>query len=91
MRVAHTLTSLAAFALLAAPLVSVAAEEPAQGQAAGEAKEAKKAKPKKICKTVANTGFRTGARKCKTQEEWDAEAAQGVTDMDIRAKGNQVN
>lgn len=91
MRLAPALTAFAAISLLAAPVASVAAEEPAQGQAEGETKEPKKAKPKKICKTVANTGFRTGARKCKTQEEWDAEAAQGVTDMDIRAKGNQVN
>ena len=39
-------------------------------------------------KQIANTGFRTAARKCKTKEQWDAEEAQAVTDMDIRAKGN---
>ncbi|MCL4671999.1 MAG: hypothetical protein KJZ64_03485 [Sphingomonadaceae bacterium] len=86
MRVAPLLSAMAAISLFAAPVVAAADEEPKPTQASGG--EEKKAKPKKICKQVANTGFRTAARKCKTKEEWDAEEAQAVTDMDIRAKGN---
>lgn len=86
MRLVSALSAAAALCLLANPIVAAANEEPKEAQASGG--EEKKAKPKKICKQIANTGFRTAARKCKTQAEWDAEEAQGVTDMDIRAKGN---
>lgn len=86
MRLPTALSAAAALGLLATPVLATANEDPASTQAAGG--EEKKAKPKKICKQIANTGFRTAARKCKTKEEWDAEEAQAVTDMDIRAKGN---
>ena len=86
MRLATALSAAAALGLLATPILAAATEEPKEAQAAGG--EEKKAKPKKICKQIANTGSRTAARKCKTKEQWDAEEAQAVTDMDIRAKGN---
>lgn len=59
----------AAMALV--PNVATAASDGEQDQAP-EA-EAKKEKPKRICRQIRNTGFRTASRVCKTQEQWDAQ------------------
>lgn len=46
---------------------------------------AKPAKPKKICRSDANTGSRLKGRTCKTQEQWDAQPQD--VGSDVRMNG----
>ncbi|QKG71492.1 PepSY domain-containing protein [Erythrobacter mangrovi] len=81
MRLNRVLMSFAAVALV--PTVAFAAVDGEQDQAP-EA-EAKKEKPKRICRQIRNTGFRTASRICKTQEQWDAQdRAINGEELDIK-------
>lgn len=53
--------------------------------------EKKKPKPKLICRTIRNTGFRTGARQCKTQDDWNDEDTKVENGEDLRMKTGTLN
>ncbi|MEI4508192.1 hypothetical protein WBQ88_12675 [Sphingopyxis sp. CCNWLW253] len=55
-----------------------AAEAPAPTTAA-----AKPAKPKKICRSEADTGTRMKTRTCKTQEQWDNQQQNVGNDLRV--------
>lgn len=86
MRITSMLSAVAALGLLATPLAATAADEAKSEQAA--AGEQGSAKPTRVCKQIKNTGSRTAARKCKTQEQWDAEEASAANSADYRTGGN---
>lgn len=88
MRFNSAFLGLAALPLIASP--ALALNEVGQSSPLAAAEE-KKAKPKKICRQIQNTGFRTAARQCKTQEQWDKQQAEGVSDQEMRAKTGQMN
>lgn len=75
----------------AAPASEPAAPAPAPAPAPATA-ETKAADPnQRICKNIAMTGSRLGARKvCKTRQEWAlaAEAARAQTSNNIRRSGS---
>ena len=55
--------------------LSAAAADAATSQTATEtAAPAKPAKPKLICRRIADTGSRLAERECRTQEDWDRQA-----------------
>jgi hypothetical protein len=52
-----------------------------------QTEQAKKKKPKKICRdNSATTGSRIGKRVCKTEEEWAADADR--QEVDVKARGS---
>lgn len=53
--------------------------------------DAKPEKPKRICRTIRNTGMRTNARQCKTQEQWERYDSDPATDQDLQMKTGQIN
>ncbi len=78
------MTSLIAAMLLAgAPTANAAATTEAASStaqttaapAANAGKKSRTARAPKVCKTIPITGSRTGARICKTQEEWNGQLA----------------
>src|SRR3546814_8316579 len=73
----------------AAPATAPKAGETAQVQVQQPDKE--KAKPKLICRTIRNTGFRTAARQCKTQDDWEEEDAKVENGEDLRLKTESLN
>ena len=62
-------------------LIPTAAAAADQGDATASATDAAKPKPRKICREEARTGTKFTTRTCKTQDEWDAEAAKAVVPM----------
>lgn len=63
---------------------------PGEAQAEGKP-DAKSEKPKLVCRTIRNTGFRTAARQCKTQEQWERSDSEAATDQDLQMKTGQIN
>lgn len=86
MRFSPMLCAVATLGLLTTPLAATVTDEAKSEQATGD--ERASAKPAKVCKQIKNTGSRTAARKCKTQEQWDAEEAGAANSADYRAGGN---
>ena len=85
-------TSAIAMLLQAIPATEAGATNPAQAEAKSEAKqEAKPEKPTKICRTIRNTGMRTLARQCKTQDQWEKSDSEAATDQDLQLKTGQLN
>ena len=97
-------TALAVASLITLPAAHLSAEtgkDTATGEAvsatagtepaADEKTQAKKEKPKKVCRMIRNTGFRTAARVCKTQQQWDREDSGGVSDQEIRVQAGSLN
>ncbi len=80
---------LAALALVAVALPGNAF---AQDQKTVEAKPAKAAKPRNICRRDANTGTRMAKQTCHTAEEWaqiDGAGSNAASDaMDRQRRGN---
>ncbi|MGH6697418.1 hypothetical protein [Sphingopyxis sp.] len=62
--------------------LSAAAPEAAEA-AAPTTTTAKPAKPKKICRSDADTGSRLKTRTCKTQEQWDNQQRDVGNDVRI--------
>lgn len=83
--------------LLAAPPAAdgtTPATEPKAGETAQvqvQQPEKEKPKPKLICRTIRNTGFRTAARQCKTQDDWEEEDAKVENGEDLRLKTGSLN
>jgi ribosome recycling factor len=79
------ISALAASLALAIPAAAAEQVESAEKKAEAE-------KPKKICRTIRNTGFRTAARQCKTEEQWkmDQERADG-SDLQTKNDSYQPN
>ena len=75
------------FAALVLAVPAVAAEPAEQAE-----KKAGADKPKKICRTIRNTGFRTAARQCKTEQQWkmEEERADG-SDLQTKNDSYQPN
>lgn len=73
----------------ATPAAEPKAGETAQAQVQQPDKE--KPKPKLICRTIRNTGFRTAARQCKTQDDWQEEDAKVENGEDLRMKTGSLN
>ena len=69
----------------AEPATEVAGTEAARGAGTDTAK---KDKPKKICRTIRNTGMRTAARQCKTETQWLAEQERSVDGLELEAKSD---
>ncbi|WP_422061416.1 hypothetical protein [Sphingopyxis sp.] len=63
------------FSLLISLALSAAAPEAATSQPTGETTAVpEKAKPKLICRRIADTGSRFSERECRTQEDWNRQA-----------------
>ncbi|MCP5396884.1 MAG: hypothetical protein H6918_09150 [Sphingomonadaceae bacterium] len=75
--------------ILAAALLCAVTLTPSMPAYAGDTKEAKPPKPKKICKSETLTSSRMPKRTCKTQEQWDAEALR-KDGQDIKLKADQT-
>lgn len=73
-----TLTLALALAAATAPAESRAANDPT-----GSTQTARPAKPTKICKTTKMTGSSIGRRVCKTADEWNDMAADGMQSLDV--------
>lgn len=74
--------------ILAAGAASMTVSATAADEQAAQP-SAKKAKPKKICKTSDKiTGSRIAKRTCKTQEEW--EIGEDGQEIGVKSKGGAV-
>ncbi|MDZ4277040.1 MAG: hypothetical protein U0995_13430 [Erythrobacter sp.] len=71
-------------------LANAAPAVPSEAQAEDKP-DAKQEKPKRICRTIRNTGMRTNARQCKTQEQWERSGSEAATDQDLQMKTGQIN
>jgi hypothetical protein len=76
---------------LSLALAAAAAENPPADGATTTTQPAKPVKPKKICKATRMTGSSIGRRVCKTQEQWDAIAADGAQALDLVDQGYKAN
>ncbi len=65
-------------------LATSTASEPAPRAADASAPEAKKVKPKKICRSTGLTGSRIAKKQCKTQEQWDQ--AEYASELSVKGK-----
>lgn len=76
-------------ALASISVVEANVSQPAE--AGPPAEQSAKDKPKLVCRTIRNTGFRTAARKCKTQQAWDEEEAKVENGEELRMKSGTLN
>lgn len=60
--------------MMSLALSAATAEAPATQPATETAAQPEKAKPKLICRRVADTGSRLAQRECRTQEDWNRQA-----------------
>jgi len=60
--------------MMSLALSTATAEAPAQQPATETAAQPEKAKPKLVCRRIADTGSRLPQRECRTQEDWDRQA-----------------
>ena len=70
---------------------SLALAIPASAQSVSQdgAKEAKAEKPKRICKSIKETGRRIPRRECKTQAEWSGDTVQdAAAAVHVRSVGS---